>query len=263
MKNSLFVLFTVALLPACALAVDGVVLINQASLNAAGGTYPITSAGSYKLSGNLQAKDKDTSVILISVDNVTIDLNGFSILGPRDCTSGFPCTNSGSGIGITTHVGLGTGTALYNITVRNGTIQGMGNSAIQLFGDSFLVEYMHVRSNGYGIFARGPGSSKNCILRHNNISQNDNGGIVASGGLITDNSVTQNNGAGISLDSDGTVARNSIADNIRVGIVFAGAGNYYQNVLSGNNSGGLQVLGGGVNQGQNLCNGSSCPAPVL
>ena len=106
----------------------GQVLINQSTLNASGGTYPITSAGSYKLSGNLQQKDKDTHVIVIGSDNVTIDLNGFSITGPADCSSGFPCKNRGIGVGI------GTLPDRSNLTIRNGTIQGVGNNAIQLGG---------------------------------------------------------------------------------------------------------------------------------
>lgn len=35
-----------------------------------------------------------------------------------------------------------------NIIIRNGTIQGMGASAIDLNGGDSLVEYMNIRSNG-------------------------------------------------------------------------------------------------------------------
>src|SRR5438477_12305218 len=87
-------------------AVDGVVLINQNAALAGNVTpgdtpgFPVTISvsGSYKLSGNLTVPDANTSAIQISADYVTIDLNGFSIIGPTVC-SGFPvtsCTPHGS-----------------------------------------------------------------------------------------------------------------------------------------------------------------------
>ena len=63
MKKTIFVVLGIALLPACALAVDGVVLINQSTVVAAGGfPYIISQPGSYKLSGNLIMATSSTSV---------------------------------------------------------------------------------------------------------------------------------------------------------------------------------------------------------
>jgi hypothetical protein len=63
-----------------AFAVDGVILINQATVMAAGGfPYKITQPGSYKLSGNLVVTTAIAEAIVISSDDVTLDLNGFSI----------------------------------------------------------------------------------------------------------------------------------------------------------------------------------------
>src|SRR5689334_11212165 len=83
-------------------AVDGVILINQ---NAAlsGGVVPFDSAGfpvtilqagSYRLSSNLVVPDRNTTAIEIVASDVPIDMNGFSILGPVECT-GFPVTSCG------------------------------------------------------------------------------------------------------------------------------------------------------------------------
>jgi hypothetical protein len=73
--------------PACTFAADGQILINQATVNAAGGfPYVISQAGSYRLSGNLAAPSGDTTVIEITHDLVTIDLNGFSIIHALDVT---------------------------------------------------------------------------------------------------------------------------------------------------------------------------------
>src|SRR5437870_3755247 len=80
-------------------AVDGVILIDQNRALAGNVTpgdlqgFPVTIsvAGSYRLSGNLTVPDANTTAILVTVDNVTIDLNGFSIIGPTVCV-GMPVT---------------------------------------------------------------------------------------------------------------------------------------------------------------------------
>src|SRR5947199_10311415 len=77
-----------------AYAVDGVVLINQNAALAGNVTpgdapgFPVTISvsGSYRLSGNLTVPDTVTTAIRIQADNVAIDLNGFSILGPLVCS---------------------------------------------------------------------------------------------------------------------------------------------------------------------------------
>src|SRR6476469_3300847 len=101
MRKTVLLVLAMALVPAGAFAVDGQVLINQSTLTATGGTFTITQPGSYKLSGNLQAKDKDTHVIVINASHVTLDLNGFAILGTTNCAGGFsPCAGTGLGVGI-------------------------------------------------------------------------------------------------------------------------------------------------------------------
>src|SRR5579864_7254764 len=79
MRKTVFAILAMAMVPFCAFAVDGVVLINQSSVMAAGGfPYRITQTGSYKLSGNLVAP-VDQQAILITANNVTLDLNGFNV----------------------------------------------------------------------------------------------------------------------------------------------------------------------------------------
>jgi hypothetical protein len=99
-------------LPASVFAVDGVTLINQSTVMAAGGfPYKITQPGSYKLSGNLDASQVMVDAIQITVSNVTLDLNGFSIFGPPSQNLG-----AGSGVNIFNNVNF--------VIVRNGTISG-------------------------------------------------------------------------------------------------------------------------------------------
>ena len=167
-----------ALLPAAALAVDGVVLIDQNRTMAGNITpgdapgFPVTInlPGSYRLSGNLTVPNSNTTGIVIAADHVTIDLNGFALLGPTNCSGGLnPCAGAGNGVGIDT-----SGSApRFNITVRNGTIQGMGDRGIRLIGDSHLVEYMHLRSNGSdGIAISSSLDLGASIVRHNTVQRN-------------------------------------------------------------------------------------------
>ena len=62
--------------PLC-LAADGRIEINQASVDAAGGfPFTISASGNYVLTGDLTVTS-DVTALMITVDDVTIDLNGF------------------------------------------------------------------------------------------------------------------------------------------------------------------------------------------
>src|SRR5436305_10093862 len=86
------VALAMALAPAFAFAIDGVTLINQSTVMAAGGfPYSITQPGSYKLTGNLVVPSL-LNGILISASDVTLDLNGFTITGGSQGSGGNPQT---------------------------------------------------------------------------------------------------------------------------------------------------------------------------
>ena len=138
--TALLALLFTGVFAALAMAVDGTKLIDHAKALAGGVTpgdapgYPVTISqpGSYRLSSNLTVPNANTTAIEISADDVTVDLNGFAILGPTICTS-FPvssCAPTGTGFGITT----GVAPDRRNIAVHNGTVRGMGNSGIILDG---------------------------------------------------------------------------------------------------------------------------------
>ena len=257
MKRFVLIMLASILVPACLFAVDGVVLINQATVIAAGGfPFIISQPGSYRLSGNLQAKDKDTDVIIINVDNVTIDLNGFSMVGPSSCSGGFPCTNEGFGAGIRNS----RTRFITNITIRNGTIQGMGGAGITIDGDNILVEYMHIADcGGDGISVAG-----NAIAQRNTADRNDGFGIRVGVGVIAENTATSNSIDGINCSNTGTISRNVARFNRRFGISSTGnpgGVNYVGNAMSGNFV--SSIGGAGVNQGQNVCNNVPCPGAAF
>jgi hypothetical protein len=237
-------------------AVDGVVLINQATVNAAGGfPYVISQPGSYKLSGNLITTDPNKNVIMIAADHVTLDLGGFSILGPTDCAGSIiRCTSDGTGSGIITD------SVRFNITIRNGTIQGMGSIGIQLSGDSHLVELMHIRSNGFtGIAIVSSTDLGGSIAQNNTVQRNAGNGIVVNVGSVDHNTISTNGANGIIMNqgrvSDNYVSRSNIYG-MSLGSLVLYKGNSVNNSLFGSAVGGIL---GGFNMGQNLCEGTLCP----
>lgn len=177
---TLRVLVTAATL--VALPAAGVTLIDQRNAStgkvtpgdAPGFPVTITQPGSYLLAGNLTVPNANTTAIEIASDHVTLDLNGFAILGPVDC-SGATCVGTGTGRGVVT-APPGQATPRFNITVRNGTIQGMGQDGIRLYGDSNLVENVSARSNGFnGIdlrnsFDEGASTVRHSIAQRNGIA---------------------------------------------------------------------------------------------
>jgi hypothetical protein len=199
----------VALLTALAFpmyAADGVVLINQNAALAGNVTpgdapgFPVTIsvAGSYRLSGNLTVPDANTAAINLTADNVTIDLNGFSIVGPTAC-SGFPttCSPTGTGSGI-------TGGSLRNISILNGYIRGMGGRGVFLQGAGHLIKEIFAFSNGSdGISAFG--IVRSCIA-------NSNGGSgISTLGVAIDNVAIANGREGIEFTGQSGVGANNLA----------------------------------------------------
>ena len=177
-------------------AVDGVVLIDQNRAlagnvtpgDAAGFPITISVSGSYRLSGNLTVPDRFTTAIEITADNVTIDLNGFSISGPTVCThssAGVTCVNHGNGHGVTgNHDGL---------TVVNGTIRGMGAAGVFLGGSDIHIERVRAVSNGNeGIRIQGTG-----IVSGSSATLNRFTGIFTFSATVTGNFAESNGDRGI------------------------------------------------------------------
>lgn len=222
---------TAVLLSISAFAVDGVVLINQNTVMAAGGfPYRITQSGSYRLTGNLvvtSANLRDAladGAIEISADNVSLDLNGFTISGPGTCT-GSPqaCTNS--------LVPAGISSFNNDISIFNGSVRGMG-AGISTTGRA-RVEDVNVTQNSANGIVVGNG-----IVRHCTMTQNGRDGIDSFGGVVESNLVLSNFNVGI-VSFSGTVSGNTANGNFKDGIdAFLGT-------VSGNSAvenGGFGVL---------------------
>lgn len=261
--------FTLEMLVAVAMLVAlpastaaAVTLIDQRSAStgnvtpgdAPGFPVTITQPGSYLLAGNLTVPNANTTAIEIASDHVTLDLNGFAILGPTDCSGGFPCVGAGTGSGVET-VPNRQSTPRFNVTVRNGTIQGMGRWGIHMFGDSNLVENVSARSNGFnGIDLRSSFDEGASTVRHSMAQRNGIAGIVVAIGRANANTASGNGSTGIAVII-GSASHNFSTRNRGPGLNMS-HGSYYGNSFYGNQQG---AVSGGVNQGQNLCDAAPCP----
>jgi parallel beta-helix repeat protein len=274
-----FLLFAVPLS-----AAEGVVEINQTIVeqglapcdDGAGFPCTVSEPGSYRLTSNLESTSPNADFIRVVVSDVTIDFNGFAIIGPATCDA-FPCANTGSGVGVYVDANVS------NVTVLNGTIRGAGSSGVEADASSTTnvrVERLQVDNNGgsgISVFYGG------CIVVDSRVSQNGGGGISAGhsednrivGNTVSGNSyfgvsvyrnslvqgnVVNGNGAdGIRCGVASLVLDNTVIDNEGYGLVAVGiAASYSGNVITGNLSG--TIDGTMVELGPNLCGtNATCP----
>jgi len=239
----------------------------------------------------LTVASADTTAILITAQDVSLDLGGFTISGPTVC-NGFPpsCAPLGSGVGIEA-----SGFNRRNISIRNGTVRGTGSDGV-LLQDSSVVEHLRVLGTGGRGIVAGAGSRITASVAEQNaadgisviagraliadcfVSTNGGDGIrVGESGILSGNvmnlngddgidaaaanSVTGNNarsnvGDGIVVGAGSTVIGNTSLLNTGFGMVLSSAG-YAQNVIRSNTGG---TVSGGVQMGTNVCDDdTSCP----
>lgn len=114
--------------------------------------YGITQPGSYYLESDLVG-ESGKYCIRIAPDNVTIDLNGFTLIG-------VPGSSSAIDGGVF---------EASNVTVRNGTIRGFGDRAIrtEATASGWRVENVRATYNGSGIILPRQSVITNCIANDN------------------------------------------------------------------------------------------------
>lgn len=209
-----------------AIATDGVLDINAtcAGVSCFSGDslgYPvtITSSGSYRLTSNLVISSTDINVIEISASDVTIDLNGFAIKGPRTCTGfgdSLSCTNTGM-----TADAINGVAGIARVVIKNGSITGFDTGIALLNGsqNGNWVHHIQAHANEEGILVsngtisdcqanknlrRGFGSTHtglengSLVVRNSSAYGNKENSAVAH---ICSNVFFLNNGAGIAADA--------------------------------------------------------------
>ena len=221
-------------------AVDGVIEINQAIVNAAGGCpYSIANAGTYRLTGNLSC-GSGKSGILVNASAVTIDLNGFQILGSGGAgTFGINVPNAGGGVTL----------------VENGSVEGFG-TGISLQGNSAVKNVRALFNTNAGIAMASDGLVEDCIASANN--QTTGVGISCGGGCNIWGNTASNNNVGIASGGGSLILRNTLESNNATALSITGAANattgYGENVLSFN----ATNVSGGTSLKNNVCSGVLC-----
>ena len=190
--------------------------------------YKITAQGSYYLTANLTASGS-TSGITISANNVTLDLNGFALVG------------GGSG----NVTGINVPAAQKNILIRNGTVRGWTNGGINAsnatnsviqgirlsnntaqstffnvaglsVGNGSTVKDCLVASNANsdGISVGNACAVTGCVARANS----DGVGIRAIDNCYVVGNISDSNGTGIAVGSGNRIESNSCTFNLSAGV---------------------------------------------
>ena len=155
-------------IPFSAQAGDGQIKIGQTSST----TFPVIldKPGSYVLTSNLEVTTSGAAGVLILVNDVTLDLNGFAIIGDKG--------------GGTESRGIDA-RGRRNITIKNGTVR------------NFLSDGVAVHELG----AAPENQDQNSIIEKLKVSDNGFAGIVASYALVRDCVAADNSWTGIVVNS--------------------------------------------------------------
>lgn len=212
----------------------------------------ITAPGSYRLATNLTVSSPSMTAIFVKADDVTIDLDGFTIQGPQ-------VGAVGNGSGVNTDV-------RNNVVVRNGVVRGFFDAAaacVSLPGGNNRVENLRVVDCPQLAIFVGPGG----VVRDCQVMSSVSGIHAGTGSMITGNTVVNSashafgvfapykgvsivgnscQGSGdtcVLIRADGNrIEGNTITSNSAGLDLTGGTGNFYaRNFLHGN---GTAVLGG-------------------
>jgi parallel beta-helix repeat protein len=188
--------------------------------------YTITESGSYYLTANLSST---TDGVIITTNNVTLDLMGFTISGDG---------NNYNDQGI--YLYGATNSAIQNVVVHNGIVRNFGVGILAEYAQDSRSEHLIITANtDYGIkFDGGEGQCDGNTITDCTISCNGSFGIYLSGysgqcdgNTITDCTVRDNGDFGVQFygkngQCDGnTIANCTILNNFRRGISLYQADN--------------------------------------
>ena len=194
--------------------------------------FTITNPGSYYLTTNLIGSS-GSSGIIISNNNITLDLNGFAMLGVPGSL-----------------YAVAFGASQTNVTVRNGTMSGWRMGVHEVSGNSrnLLLDGLSIFGSATdGILIDSAVVVRNCLC-----SSNAAIGISVSGGEITGCTAAYNVNSGIELNGGGIVRNCWSGYNGNYGIEVSGgivSGCWVQN----NVWSGIQVAAQGSDIMGNTC----------
>lgn len=164
--------------------------------------YKIVAPGSYYLTGNVAAT-AGKNAIGIYANNVTLDLNGFTVEGIAGTT--------GAVILVAGDSGNPSGDPRGNVTIKNGTVRGGGGSGLlsQIGVAGLRLSGITARNNAnVGFSLDGRAELENC-------SAYDNGshGFSLGNDAVVSDCIARSNGADEFRAGAGVVFMNCLADN--------------------------------------------------
>jgi hypothetical protein len=205
-----------SVLSVSAYAVDGVKLINQATVLASGGfPYRISEPGSYQLSSNLVVSSS-TDAIDITASNVMLDLNGFAISGPGS-------------------TGISDGSSsITAVAVQNGTVSGLTNGINLQNCTGCSVRQMLVNTSANGITVGATALiSANVVIGGSGTGT----GITAGKYSSINGNTASGSTFGIEAATNSAVSGNTVSNNVSVGIAVGEYSSVSGNTATGNYNG--------------------------
>jgi hypothetical protein len=163
------------------------------------GGLSLSSPGFYFLAGTLSYSGSGNA-ITIGADDVTLDLMGFSLIGPGGSSSAIGVYMNGHS----------------NVEVRNGSVRGFSIGVYEATFSGSKDRVINVRAyhnnNGIGLYGN------NHLIKDCSASNNISLGLYATSGLIVDSEANNNGSAGIiafgiKLDGPGSVLGNTACNN--------------------------------------------------
>ncbi|MCA9292413.1 MAG: right-handed parallel beta-helix repeat-containing protein [Phycisphaerales bacterium] len=161
--------------------------------------FHIGQPGSYYLEGNVTGEAAKHGIEIVA-SGVTIDLNGFDLIGVPESLQG-----------------IRVGSSIYsNVSVQNGSVRDWGGAGVLLGGRNSAVDRVRSSNNGShgiaalsgtitdcavydntgnGILFTFTGAVANCSAEHNS----GNGIVVSHSGAVTNCTADQNDGDGFNL----------------------------------------------------------------
>jgi hypothetical protein len=165
--------------------------------------FTITAPGSYYVTSNLVGV-AGSGGITIRTNNVTIDLNGFTLFGPSSGTFDDGITPNGS---------------WSNIVIRNGKLSGWTRSGIGAgtLAHCIVEDVISSENRLSGIVVGDSSIVQRCSARRNGLSTTSQSGIwVGDGAMVSDCTVSGHDGPdsiGIRADSRGVIRNCTVIEN--------------------------------------------------
>ncbi len=229
--------------------IDTIEADTRTSISSSDLPLTISQSGSYYLAETINFATQDITGITITASDVTIDLNGYALIGPGKVTG-----SSGSGISASGK----------QITILNGSVSQWRGSGIALSSSSQVSNIKSTNNGNYGVQVGQDSRVKDCILESNGglgidtsnecvisgctARSNSGGGIYMSHGSSITNSTASYNGGyeGIGCSRNCSIINCSVSYNNDVGIYGSNSTTIVNCSVVENGGYGIEVSNGSV-----------------